>query len=62
MAQKRISNRALAKKLGRHETSVARLKAPDIMPRLDGRDLESLCQTLNCLPSDLFSIEEGEGL
>lgn len=74
MARYKITNRQLASALGRHETSVSRLKSQDTMPRLDGELLDSLCKGLaQCLrenhsdlklatPNDLieFTFDEPE--
>ena len=57
MARKKITNRELAKRLGLHETSVARLKAGDTMPRIDGATLENICRALGCQPGDLLAWE-----
>jgi len=54
MAKKRISNRKLAKLIQVHENSVYRLRKTDIMPRLTAEKLNSLCQALDCTPSDLI--------
>ena len=59
MARRKITNRKLAEKLGMHETSIARMKAPDIMPKIDGNTLTKLCQILDCDISDLLE-EVGE--
>ncbi len=65
MARARITNRELARVLGRHESSLCRLKAAETMPRIDGHHLDHLCNSLNHLyrnkgvkivvsPADLF--------
>ena len=54
MADRNITNRALAGKVGLHETSVSKLKQRNDMPRIDGGLLDKLCVALNCLPADLI--------
>ena len=54
MADRQVTNRALADALGIHETSVSNMKRRDDMPRVDGETLNILCNTLNCTPSDLI--------
>lgn len=46
MARGRITNRELAERLQKHETSISRMKNSDTMPRMDGDELNSLCNTL----------------
>lgn len=52
MSRYRISNRDLAEALGRHETSVSRLKSGDSMPRLNGKELSQLCDALTQVLKD----------
>lgn len=65
MARKKVTNRELAKDLGRHETSISRLKSGDRMPQIDGEMLEEICKALDCTPNDLIeyipdqSVEQG---
>lgn len=54
MARKKMSNRNLAKAIGMHETSIARMKAEDVLPRVDNKYLSSLCKALECTPNDLI--------
>lgn len=60
MARHRITNRSLGEQLGKHETSVSRMRTTDKMPRIDGDDLNELCKALtllakvNVTPFDLF--------
>lgn len=46
MARGRITNRELAQRLHRHETSISRMKNSDTMPKMDGDELNSLCNVL----------------
>lgn len=54
MADRNITNRALAGKVGLHETSISKLKQRNDMPRIDGGLLDKLCIALSCSPSDLI--------
>lgn len=64
----RVTNKELGAELGRHETSVSRLRSSDEMPRLDGNSLNSLCVALTLIsrkrgmadvigPADLFDFD-----
>lgn len=53
MARYNVSNRDLALRLGKHETSIPRLKK-DKMPTMSGDDLNALCRALGCTPMDLI--------
>ena len=67
MARHRISNKDLAESLGRHETSVSRMRTSDEMPRFNGESLNALCDALTGLaevtvnPSDLIEYIPTEG-
>ena len=54
MADRNVSNRALASAIGIHETNVSNMKRRDSMPRIDGETLEALCKALNCTPFELL--------
>ena len=54
MAERRITNRALAERMGKHPNSITYLRRTDTMPRLDGELLENLCAALDCDISDLL--------
>lgn len=54
MADRNMSNRALASAIGIHETNVSNMKRRDSMPRIDGETLEALCKALNCTPFELL--------
>lgn len=54
MKERRWTNRALAAAIGKHETSISRLKNQDIMPQIDNDLLSSLCAVLECSPADLL--------
>lgn len=57
MARGRITNRELAQRLHKHETSISRMKNSDTMPKMDGAELNSLCKAL----TELFR-ERGQGV
>lgn len=57
MADRQMTNRALADALRVHETSISNMKRRDDMPRIDGDTLDALCKALKCEPSDLISYE-----
>ncbi|MGH2413048.1 MAG: helix-turn-helix domain-containing protein [Microcystaceae cyanobacterium] len=54
MARRKVTNRELANYLELHETTIARMKAPDVMPKIDGDTLSKLCKYLDCDISDLL--------
>ena len=54
MADRNMTNRALAEALGVHETSISNMKRRDTMPRVDGEMLDGLCKALACGPGDLI--------
>jgi putative transcriptional regulator len=60
MEKKRWTNRALAKEIGKHETTVSRLKKKDIMPQIDSELLGALCRVLECKPGDLLEYVEDD--
>jgi putative transcriptional regulator len=49
MARGKITNRELAQELGRHEGSISRMKNAEQMPRIDGIELNDLCNALTKL-------------
>lgn len=61
MAERRLTNKELGDRIGKHEVSVSRMRARDDMPRLDGAELDVLCGALNCRVCDLIEkLEEGD--
>lgn len=62
MADRNITNRALAGKVGLHETSISKLKQRNDMPRIDGGLLDKLCLALDCIPGDLIFYSADEEL
>ncbi|NEQ33296.1 MAG: helix-turn-helix transcriptional regulator [Leptolyngbya sp. SIO4C5] len=60
MADRKITNRVLAERIGIHETSVSNMKRRDDMPRIDGESLDKLCFALDCVPSDLIVYSDAD--
>lgn len=54
MADRKITNQALAKLVGMHPVSISKLKNTDELPEIGGETLAKLCNALNCTPSDLI--------
>ena len=62
MSERRCSNKLLAKALGVHPNTVARLQKTDRMPTINGDRLDTICETLRCSPSDLIIYEPNSSL
>lgn len=67
MARRKITNKALAAKLGKHPVTVARLKAQDTLPEIGNTAIEEIRVAINdlskegfgvCLFSELIQLEE----
>ncbi|AFY85489.1 putative transcriptional regulator (plasmid) [Oscillatoria acuminata PCC 6304] len=54
MEERRWTNRALGKEIGKHENSISRLKKHKNMPQITGDLLASLCRVLEVEPGDLL--------
>jgi DNA-binding Xre family transcriptional regulator len=60
MADRRVTNEELADKIteltgrSRHWTTVSRWRQADVMPKIDGYDLEAICQILECDQNELL--------
>ena len=54
MAERRLTNKELGDRIGKHEVSVSRMRARDDMPRLDGTELDVLCNALGCKVCELI--------
>ena len=60
MAERKITNKALAELMGRNPVSIAKLKSVDEMPGIGGETLAKLCEGIAmlsnrpCLPTDLI--------
>lgn len=57
MADRRMTNTALAEILGISRQAIGDMKNRDDMPRIDGQTLNSLCNALDCQPTDLIKYE-----
>jgi putative transcriptional regulator len=58
MADRNISNKELAARVGMHPTSVSKIKTRRRLTRIDESTLNALCKALNCQPGDLMVYEE----
>lgn len=64
MADKKITNEELATRLraatGRstHWTTISRWKQVDVMPKIDGTDLDGLLYALQCTRDELLGAED----
>lgn len=56
MADRKISNKELAKQMGVHRNTIHQLKF-ETPKMIRFKHLESLCSVLQCTPSDLFELE-----
>jgi putative transcriptional regulator len=60
MADRKITNKALAKELGMNPVSISKLKSNDLLPEIGGEALANLCQAITtlssreCTPEDLM--------
>lgn len=60
MADRNISNKELAARVGMHPTSVSKIKTRRRLTRIDESTLNALCKALNCQPGDLMVYEEDD--
>ena len=60
MADRNISNKELAARVGMHPTSVSKIKTRRRLTRIDETTLNALCKALNCQPGDLMVYEEDD--
>jgi DNA-binding Xre family transcriptional regulator len=56
MARRKITNKALAEKLGSHQVSISRLKAQDTLPAIGGEEVERIRVAINDLSQARFGI------
>ena len=56
MARRKVTNRALAEKLGKHPVTVARLKAQDVLPEIGGSSIERIRAAITDLTQDDFGV------
>jgi putative transcriptional regulator len=60
MADRKITNKALAKELGMNPVSISKLKNSDQLPEIGGEALAKICQAITklsfraCTPDDLI--------
>ena len=60
MADRKITNKALAEELGMNPVSISKLKNSDLLPEIGGEALARLCEAMtklsskSCTPSDLI--------
>lgn len=69
MARRKITNKALAEKLGSHPVSVSRLKTSDTLPAIGGEEVEKIRAAITelsrgdfgvCTLAELVGLEEDE--
>lgn len=53
MSRHKIKNRDLAVLMGKHVTSISRLKSADLMPRMNGEEFDELCDCLTLALKDI---------
>lgn len=56
MAYRKITNKALAEKLDKHPTTIARLKAQDILPEIGGEAIEQIRAAISELSQEKFGV------
>lgn len=69
MARRKVTNKALAEKLGSHPVSISRLKAQDTLPAIGGEEIERIRAAISelsqpqfgiCALTELVGLEEDE--
>lgn len=56
MARRKITNKALADRLGKHPTTIARLKAQDTLPEIGGEAIEDIRVAITDLSQESFGV------
>ena len=56
MAHRKVTNKALAERLGKHPTTIARLKAVDILPEIGGETIEQIRIAISDLSQENFGV------
>lgn len=56
MAHRKITNKALAERLGKHPTTIARLKAQDALPEIGSAAIEEIRVAITELSKEKFGI------
>jgi putative transcriptional regulator len=54
MADRKMTNQALAQIVEMNPVSISKLKNADDFPKIGGETLAKLCDALHCTPSDLI--------
>ena len=54
MARRKVTNKALAEKLGKHPVSIARLKAQDTLPEIGNATIEEIRAAIDDLSREGF--------
>jgi putative transcriptional regulator len=54
MAERQMSVKELAKKMGMNRVSISKLRLTPTYPRISGDTLNTLCHYLSCTPCDLI--------
>lgn len=60
MADRRVTGKELADRLGYTEATISRLRKSRRMPRLTEKTLEGVCLHLKCTPADLLILVNEE--
>ena len=64
MADRKLTNEQVASRLSeitqrnRHSVTISRWKQYDMMPKIDGIDLDALCAALGCTRDELLGSQE----
>lgn len=56
MAHRKITNKALAERIGKHPTTIARLKAQDTLPEIGNDAIEEIRVAITDLSKDQFGV------
>lgn len=56
MAHRKVTNKALAERLGKHPTTIARLKAQDTLPEIGNAAIEEIRVAITELSKEKFGV------
>lgn len=56
LAHRKITNKALAEKIGKHPTTIARLKAQDALPEIGNEAIEEIRVAITALSKEKFGV------
>lgn len=56
LARRKITNKALAEKVGLHPTNISRLKSRDTLPAIGSEDIERFRVAITDLSKDVFGV------